>query len=120
MTVAPTSVTLRAPSVPAAGALRVQDRSGAVRDTPHLLTIWRPISIVSVAPTAALPGDVITISGDGLEHLTEIGFASTPLTALQSLQGYATSPESRTSTAVVTRSRTAAGEHGADRSPQPL
>ena len=54
--------------------VRLQDRSGTVRDTVYSLIIWRPISITAFSPTSVLPGDTVTVTGAGLENVDVFAF----------------------------------------------
>ena len=98
-----TTASVRAPSIPVSGTLMVEDRAGGQRATVHSLAIWQPMSITSISPTSALPGETITVTGFGLENVEGVAFTSGSLPVPLSIANLPTLPATKSATSLTVK-----------------
>jgi len=99
---APDRVIVRTPTRAVTGRIEATELGSNVRRASSFdLAVWAPISVASFSPTSAVPGDTITVTGVGLEGVTEVGFASAPLTAVDYF--VVTVPDSKTSNSLTVK-----------------
>lgn len=101
----PDRAVVRTPPRPVSGRIEATEISSDVRRTSsYELAVWTPVSITNFSPVSAVPGDTITVMGTGLDNVSEVGFTSTPLTAVDG-SGFrvATVPVSKTGTTLTVK-----------------
>lgn len=101
----PDRVIARTPPRAVTGRIEATEVSSNVRRMSSFdLAVWTPISITGFSPASAIPGEAITVTGVGLDNVSEVGFTSAPVTAVDgSSTRVATVPDSNTGNTLTVR-----------------
>lgn len=70
-----TQLLLDVPAAAASGTLTLVDRTGSARTVAQPVTVLAALAVTGLSPTTLARGQVLTVSGRGLDRATEVRFA---------------------------------------------
>ncbi len=82
-----TALTLDLPSGATSGFLTLVDNAGVARQSAQQITVVTPLAIASFSPTTVLRGQVLTVTGSGLERVQTVQFGGNASAAVASHSG---------------------------------